>query len=111
MRWLGEPLGNNEALDPLLVRTRKDQIEEELFARRRDLFSSLDLVFFDTTSIYFQGEGGESVGQYGHSNNVAAQDMWRPARTGRLRHCGPVGWPRIKKRRVGALQLLQDCRQ
>ena|SRR2546425_4124043 len=42
------------------LRTRKDLIEEELFARRRDLFTDVELVFFDTTSIYFEGEGGQS---------------------------------------------------
>lgn len=34
------------------LRTRRDVIEEEeLFARRRDLFTDVELVFFDTTSI------------------------------------------------------------
>jgi hypothetical protein len=33
------------------------------------LFQSLELVFFDTTSIYFEGEGGESLGQYGYSKD------------------------------------------
>ena len=42
---------------------------EELFAQRRDLFSPLDLVFFDTTSIYFEGEGGQTIGQRGHSQD------------------------------------------
>ena len=28
-----------------------------------------DLVFFDTTSIYFEGEGGQSIGQYGFSKD------------------------------------------
>ena len=51
------------------LRTRKDLIEEALFARRRDLFTRLDLVFFDTTSIYFEGAGGESIGQNGHSKD------------------------------------------
>jgi len=51
------------------LRTRKDLIEEELFARRRDLFSDVELVFFDTTSIYFEGAGGESLGQHGHSKD------------------------------------------
>jgi len=51
------------------TRTNKDLIEEELFARRRDLFSDLDIVFFDTTSIYFEGEGGETIGQRGHSKD------------------------------------------
>jgi transposase len=29
----------------------------------------LDLVFFDTTSIYFEGEGGATLGQYGNSKD------------------------------------------
>jgi hypothetical protein len=61
MAWLGESVGEGRWL--------KDQIEEELFTRRRDLFSALELVFFDTTSLYFEGEGGESLGQYGHSKD------------------------------------------
>jgi hypothetical protein len=65
MGWLGEPLDSGS--QPL--RTRKDLIEERLFERRRDLFSAFDIVFFDTTSIYFEGEGGESLGQYGHSKD------------------------------------------
>jgi hypothetical protein len=44
---------------------RKDLIEEALFARHRNLFSHLRLVFLDTTSIYFEGCGGESIGQRG----------------------------------------------
>jgi hypothetical protein len=50
-------------------RCTKDVIEERLFARRSDLFSELDIVFFDTTSLYFEGTGGETVGQYGHSKD------------------------------------------
>jgi transposase len=33
------------------------------------LFSGLDIVFFDTTSLYFEGEGGETLGHYGHSKD------------------------------------------
>jgi len=40
-----------------------------VFQRRRGLFSELELVFFDTTSIYFEGEGGSELGQYGHSKD------------------------------------------
>jgi hypothetical protein len=69
MGWLGERLDKSASASGYGLRTRKDAIEEELFARRRDLFSTLDLVFFDTTSIYFEGEGGESLGQYGHSKD------------------------------------------
>ena len=54
---------------PFSPRCTKDLIEEALFARRRDLFTGLSLAFFDTTSLYFEGEGGESLGQYGHSKD------------------------------------------
>jgi hypothetical protein len=71
MAWLGEALGGDQqfAATPFAPRCTKDLIEEGLFAFGRDLFTSLDLVFFDTTSIYFEGEGGETPGQYGHSKD------------------------------------------
>jgi len=71
MGWLGEPVAKTDAASAsgYGLRTRKDEIEEALFARRRDLFTQLDLVFFDTTSIYFEGAGGESLGQNGHSKD------------------------------------------
>jgi len=71
MGWLGEPLPLNQqaGATPFALRCAKDLIEEALFARRRNLFSGLDLVFFDTTSIYFEGRGGESIGQNGHSKD------------------------------------------
>lgn len=71
MGWLGQPAGVQDAGDDpgYGARTTKDRIEELLFARRRDLFSSLSVLFFDTTSIYFEGEGGESIGQRGHSKD------------------------------------------
>ncbi|MAD79720.1 MAG: transposase [Planctomycetaceae bacterium] len=71
MAWLGEPLGKDDqdGATPFAPRCIKDQIEEGLFHRRRDLFSELALVFYDTTSIYFEGRGGETIGQYGHSKD------------------------------------------
>ncbi|MBI4306741.1 MAG: IS1634 family transposase [Chloroflexi bacterium] len=54
MRWLGDA---------------KDQVEELLFHSQRDLFTEVSLAFFDTTSVYFHGQGGESLGQYGHSKD------------------------------------------
>jgi hypothetical protein len=54
---------------PLAPRTTKDLLEEALFARRRDLFTTFDLVFFDTTSIYFEGEGVETLGENGYSRD------------------------------------------
>jgi transposase len=53
----------------LSARCVKDIVEEELFMARRDLFTGFDLVFFDTTSIYFEGEGGETLGQRGKSKD------------------------------------------
>ena len=50
-------------------RCLKDLIEEELFERRRDLFTEVDLVFFDTTSLYFEGRGGDSIGRRGHTKD------------------------------------------
>jgi len=71
MAWVGEvlPKDQQDGATPFAPRTNKDLIEEALLALRRDLFSDLDLVFFDTTSIYFEGEGGESIGQRGHSKD------------------------------------------
>jgi len=71
MAWLGQPLPGEQQRDATHPGGRcvKDVIEERLFARRRDLFTDLSLVFFDTTSIYFEGEGGDSLGQYGFSKD------------------------------------------
>jgi transposase len=71
MAWLGEqlPAKQQQGFTKLVPRCTKDVIEEQLFARRSDLFSELDIVFFDTTSLYFEGEGGETLGQYGHSKD------------------------------------------
>jgi transposase len=70
MAFLGEPLKDNSGTRVLNTpRCTKDWIEEELFEQRRDLFSTLDLVFFDTTSIYFEGQGGDELGQHGKSKD------------------------------------------
>src|ERR1044071_1043872 len=71
MAWLGEELSadRQDAATPFAPRCTKDLIEEQLFAHRRDLFSRLDLVFMDTTSLYFEGLGGQSIGQYGYSKD------------------------------------------
>jgi hypothetical protein len=71
MAWLGEELPENEqhARTPHAPRCAKDLVEERLFAHRRDLFSRLDLVFMDTTSLYFEGGGGQTLGRHGHSKD------------------------------------------
>jgi len=68
MAFLGDPI---EQLDKPsgAVRCNKDLIEEALFESRRDLFTEVELVFFDTTSLYFEGRGGETIGQRGHSKD------------------------------------------
>jgi transposase len=69
MSFLGEELENQKDATAFSPRCNKDLIEEHIFRHRRDLFTKLDLVFFDTTSIYFEGTGGETIGQRGFSKD------------------------------------------
>jgi transposase len=69
MGFLGEAVSDQIGATPFSPRCNKDLVEEIVFSHRRDLLSSLDLVFFDTTSIYFEGRGGESIGQRGFSKD------------------------------------------
>ncbi len=69
MGFLGEGLKDQNGATKLSPRCTKDRIEELLFSAQRNLFSSLELVFFDTTSIYFEGRGGETIGQRGFSKD------------------------------------------
>ena len=71
MGWLGEELAEHQqaGATPFAPRCPKDVMEEELFARRRDLFSTIDLVFMDTTSLYFEGAGGQTLGRRGFSKD------------------------------------------
>jgi len=69
MAFLGEELEDQKNCTPFAPRCTKDVIEEDLFLARRDLFSGLDCVFFDTSSIYFEGEGGATIGELGHSKD------------------------------------------
>lgn len=69
MAWLGSPLKDKAKEERFSPRCIKDEIEERIFEQRRNLFTGLDLVFFDTTSLYFEGDGGESIGQYGYSKD------------------------------------------
>jgi transposase len=71
MAWLGEELPENQqaGATPFSPRCVKDVLEEELFACRRDLLTTLDVVFMDTTSLYFEGAGGETLGRRGFSKD------------------------------------------
>jgi transposase len=128
MAWLGEvlPKDQQDGATPFAPRTNKDLIEEALFAGRRDLFSDLDIVFFDTTSIYFEGEGGETIGQRGHSKdhrpdlkqmvvgmvldqngNPLCTELW-PGNTADVKSLVPIV-ERLKKRfGIGSVCIVAD---
>ena len=128
MAWLGEvlPKDQQDGATPFAPRTNKDLIEEALFARRRDLFSDLDIVFFDTTSIYFEGEGGQTIGQRGHSKdhrpdlkqmvvgmvldhngNPLCSELW-PGNTADVKSLVPIV-ERLKKRfGIGSVSIVAD---
>jgi transposase len=71
MAWLGEelPVNEQDGATPFAPRCVKDVLEEELFAHRRDLLATLDVVFMDTTSLYFEGAGGQTLGRRGFSKD------------------------------------------
>lgn len=69
MAFLGEELRDQKDRTPFTPRCTKDVIEEDLFLANNTLFSSVDLFFFDTTSIYFEGNGGETLGKRGFSKD------------------------------------------
>jgi hypothetical protein len=71
MAWLGEELAAKDQDGRTLFAPRctKDLVEERLFAHRRDLLTRLDLVFMDTTSLYFEGAGGQTLGRHGYSKD------------------------------------------
>jgi transposase len=50
--------------------THKKQIEQELFLRLRHLFAlQVDLVFYDLTSTYFEGNGPAELAKHGYSRD------------------------------------------
>jgi len=71
MAWLGDELAEAEQAHatPFAPRCVKDSLEEALFARGRDLFTDLSVVFMDTTSLSFEGAGGATLGARGYSKD------------------------------------------
>jgi transposase len=67
MAWLGEDIPGSGPQSK--ERHTTDAIEEALFRRRQDLFGEISVAFFDTTSLYFEGAGGQTLGQRGHSED------------------------------------------
>jgi hypothetical protein len=53
------------------VRSVKDVLEEAIFAARSNILTQLQLqlVFFDTISIYFEGNGGDELGKRAHNSD------------------------------------------
>jgi transposase len=52
------------------LEARKERVERELYLRLRDLFSlEVDLVLYDLTSTYFEGQGPARLGAHGHSRD------------------------------------------
>ena len=69
MAFLGEETEDQQDRTPFTPRCIKDTIEEDLFHANSDLFTGVDLFFFDTTSIYFEGGGGDTLGQKGNTKD------------------------------------------
>ena len=61
MAWLGEA--------DAAGRSTAEAVEEALYRHRQPLFGAVSIAFLDTTTLWFEGAGGESLGQYGHSKD------------------------------------------
>ena len=65
MAWLGETTDDDRPITEL--------IEEALYRHRQPLFGELSVAFFDTTTLYFEGRGGATLGQRGFSKDFRPQ--------------------------------------
>jgi hypothetical protein len=70
MAWLGEAIDDDDGGH---TRHCTDAIEEMLYQHRKSLFGAISVAFFDTTSLYFEGHGGATLGQRGHSKDFRPQ--------------------------------------
>ncbi len=70
MAWLGETI---DGADSGQARHATDAIEEALYEHRRSLFGAISVAFFDTTSLYFEGNGGATLGELGHTKDFRPQ--------------------------------------
>jgi hypothetical protein len=69
MAWLGEAIDGEDSGQ---ARHCTDAIEEALYEHRKSLFGAISVAFFDTTSLYFEGDGG-TLGHPGHSKDFRPQ--------------------------------------
>ena len=65
MAWLGEAVADGRCMT--------DVLEEALYRHRQPLLGELSVAFFDTTSLYFEGRGGATLGQRGFSKDYRPQ--------------------------------------
>lgn len=65
MAWLGEQTRAGRWLT--------EEIEEALYHHRQPLLGELSVAFFDTTSLFFEGHGGATLGQRGFSKDYRPQ--------------------------------------
>ena len=70
MAWLGEAIDGEDSGQ---ARHCTDAIEETLYEHRKSLFGAISVAFFDTTSLYFEGDGGATLGQLGHTKDFRPQ--------------------------------------
>jgi transposase len=61
MAWLGET--NDDG------RSTAEVIEETLYRHRQPLLGEVSVAFFDTTTLWFEGAGGATLGRRGHSKD------------------------------------------
>jgi hypothetical protein len=61
MAWLGEELADG--------RVMSEAIEEALYRHRQPLLGELSVAFLDTTTLWFEGRGGATLGRRGHSKD------------------------------------------
>jgi hypothetical protein len=65
MAWLGEETADGHPMT--------ETVEEALYHHRRPLLGEPSVAFFDTTSLYFEGRGGATLGQRGFSKDFRPQ--------------------------------------
>jgi Transposase DDE domain len=65
MAWLGGEAADGHPMT--------DTVEEALYRYRQPLLGELSVAFFDTTSLYFEGRGGATLGQRGFSKDFRPQ--------------------------------------
>jgi hypothetical protein len=65
MAWLGEETADGHPMT--------ETVEAALYHHRRPLLGEPSVAFFDTTSLYFEGRGGATLGQRGVSKDFRPQ--------------------------------------